>query len=155
LETILQNPSGLVVARATLGSLFGIGEVFPLAEKLARIYFVRWLRDGRIFQPTRSDIPPGQSTPKFDQQERLIEALLTVMTHGEFAPSASSNDEVVLTSFCGWVGQWQHRNGRAIASLVHELTESFGVQHIWQLMQPKVKDQAHPPVNQFESITSA
>src|ERR1700680_912700 len=42
LDILIADRFKLAAARATLGALFSIGESFPRAEKLARIYFVRW-----------------------------------------------------------------------------------------------------------------
>jgi hypothetical protein len=41
---VVSDRAKLAAARATLRSLFTLGEIFPHAEKLARKYFVQWRR---------------------------------------------------------------------------------------------------------------
>jgi hypothetical protein len=123
----------IVYARALLGALFEIGVVYPPAEKLARIYLVRWLRDGRVFRPTslrHADL----DYIVFDQRFALLESLLTIMTHEEFQPALNRNDMVVLECFCEWGAQWDHSHLPSIRGLVVELVEQFGLPDLWQRM---------------------
>jgi hypothetical protein len=137
IDALIVEPFKLAVARATLGSLFSIGETFPLAEKLARIYLIRWLRDGRIFRPAFPIAQAGTAVATFDQRLSLAESLLTLMTHAEFTPSTQAEDGTALAKFCDWVGQWEASNLKGIASLVEELTDRFGLPHLWQRMLPE------------------
>ena len=75
-SALVNDPYKLAAARATLGALFSVGEFYPLAEKLARIYFVRWLRDGRVFRLVQQHV-----APLFDQKFSLVESLLTLMAY--------------------------------------------------------------------------
>ena len=132
-EIFLADPFKLAAARATLGSLFDIGRTFPPAEKLARIYFARWLRDGRIFCPAIN----GQGHPIFDQKFLLAESLLTLLEHGEFVPRTNDEDNFVITQFCQWVSEWESPNFYDIAGLVGEMSDRFGMPNLWQRMLPK------------------
>jgi hypothetical protein len=154
-DSLIVDPYKLAAARATLGSLFSIGESFTPAEKLARVYFIRWLRDGRIFRHSQPTVQAGRTTPVFDQKKSLVEALLTLMTHGEFAPATNSEDEATLAKFCDWVGQWEALNQVAIAGLVEELTDRFGLPHLWQRMLPREQNNLDSVADQFDAASPA
>jgi hypothetical protein len=126
----------LVVMRATIGSLFAIGAFFPTAEMLARIYFVRWLRDGRVFRPATPCGRPARSTPIFDQRLPLGRALLTLLARGEFTPKTNNDDETVIAQFCDWVGTWATPNRDQVRELIENLTARFGLRPLWERMLP-------------------
>jgi hypothetical protein len=130
-ESIARDQQRRLAARATLAQLMGIGASFPLAEKLARIYFVRWLRDMRIF----AGDPPSRcspNAPNFDEQPALIEALFTLVATAEFEPARDLDDRKALEVFCDWVGRW--RNRHFIPPLVQELTDRFEMPELWRRM---------------------
>ena len=136
LETHLADVSKRAALRALLARVFEIGNAFPAAEKLARIYFARWLHDGRLFRPL-IQLDPIQVLTIFDQRIALVEALLTLMTYGEFRPATSDQDRAVLEQFCCWVEQWTPFSQRTIAALIEELSDRFGLPQLWQQMLPK------------------
>jgi hypothetical protein len=135
--SLIADPFKVAAARATLGSLNSISPTYPLAEKLARIYFIRWLRDGRVFRPESPLAAGTKPAPHFDQRVSLVESLLTLMAHGEFQPAINSEDETNLAQFCDWVGQWETSNLKGIDGLVDELTDRFGLPDLWQRMLPE------------------
>ena len=134
IDDIVLDRTKLVLARAILVQLFRIGVFLPRAEILARIYLVRWLRDGRLFSP-RIEAAAIGPTLTFDQRIELPEALLTLLFLGEFVPADSEEDRAALEDFCDWVGRWEKYQAE-IAGLVQELTEKFGVPDLWQRMLP-------------------
>jgi len=147
------DPSDLLCARATLGFLFNLGNYFTRAEKLARIYFVRWLRDGRVFLPTISDRDSGKSSPLFDQKRGLVDALLTLLAHEEFVPAMNADDQAALLRFCDWVGQWQESNRQQLTDIVAELTDRFGLPHLWQRMLPTNSTNADAPAGLSDALS--
>jgi hypothetical protein len=123
------------VARATIGSLFTVGKIYGEAEKLGRVYFVRWLKDGRIFRISEADAAVADDLIKFDQKFVLAEELLTVLAQEEFSPEKNRADEAKLIDFCEWVATWLKPEGN-MKALVEELTDRFGCEHIWRRMIP-------------------
>ncbi|HEX8166600.1 MAG TPA: hypothetical protein VF601_12535 [Beijerinckiaceae bacterium] len=145
LDDIVSKPYYLSAAPALLGELFKLGHDFPEAEKLARIYFIRWLRDPRVFAARshgrdHSD-GLGELRP-VDQMIELVEALITLLHHGEFTPKTSSSDRQALTRFCDWVATWEEGPRRELSGLVDELTERFGLPELWNRMLPQERAEA-------------
>jgi hypothetical protein len=134
-DGILDGANRVVGARSILWALFEIGNGYPLAEKLARIYFVRWLRDGRVFRAEGA--ATRLTVLALDQNVSLIEPLLTLMTTREFSPATNSADEKAIQMFCEWVGSWR-RTGPEIGKLVEELIDRFGLPDLWRRMLPMV-----------------
>jgi hypothetical protein len=94
-----------------------------------------------FFRPESHFILAGESLPTFDQKSSLAEVLLTLMKHGEFSPVTKMDDEIALTQFCDWVGEWKTpdrvaQDQFAIPKLVEELTDRFGLKNLWQRMLP-------------------
>jgi hypothetical protein len=121
-------PFRKMLARALLVSLFIRGRQYPRAEKLARIYFVRWLRNGNIFRES------GERG--LDQRIEIVEALLTLLTHKEFSPALDECDRVALEQFCDWVGQWDRMNLFHVRELIPELCAISGPHSLWTRMLP-------------------
>jgi hypothetical protein len=144
-EALLADPFKLAAARAVLGSLFNMGKNFAPSEKLARVYFVRWLRDGRVFCPATH----GQRHPAFDQRLSLAEPLLTVLEHGEFVPWTNAEDNLVITQFCQWVSEWESLNVYGIAGLIDEMSDRFGMPNLWQQMLPKTPFELNDAINEL------
>jgi hypothetical protein len=136
---VLPKVHTVASARSILGSLFTLGHTHALAEKLARIYFVRWLRDGRVFFSAQPETEILTAEPGFDQQTALIEALFTLIERRDLSPTTSGADEIALNGFCNWVRHWKSPDRNAIDVLVRELTDRYGLPNLWQQMMPDTK----------------
>jgi hypothetical protein len=140
-NSFAESPRALSEARAILGFLFCLGRSFPRAEKLARIYFVKWLRDGRVFVPPSDASSVSKSDVwHFDENVSLIDAIPTLLEYREFDPASDAHDEHTLAQFCDWVANWQRLdltgigNKRLIISIADDFVSAFGLSHIWARM---------------------
>lgn len=134
-ESFLDTAYATAVARSLLATVFQLGSVHATAENLARIHFVRWLRDGRVFR-TREPADANAAVLTFDQSVEFLDALLTVLATGEFEPASNARDEAVVASFCEWVGAWSAPDAEVIRAMIAEFTERFGMAALWRKMLP-------------------
>jgi hypothetical protein len=115
-------------ARALLVELVLLAGTFPLAEKLARVYFARWLRQPLGFVPDRDNAVKS----KIDQRPELIELLLSLLQHRELNVANGEEDRQHVERFCDWVATWERR--QHVPALAGELTDRFGHPDVWSRM---------------------